>query len=54
MFGNFIGYQTLLIFFGGCWILLYSYKESCFLFWDIVKLLANTFILLDLAFMGPA
>ena len=35
----------------GCCIFLYSYKYSWTLFWDTVKLLGNSFILLGLAFM---
>lgn len=49
--GNFYWISDITDFILGCWIFLYSYEDSCFLFWDIVKLPGNMFILLGLAFM---
>ena len=35
----------LLISFWGCWMFLYSSKDSDFWFWDVIKLLGNILIL---------
>ena len=42
--------STVIFLFFGCYVFLYSWKHSWALFWDVVKLLRNTLILLNLAF----